>query len=104
MRQRTADICAFAIIVGTPAALIALNLPSDQVIASTSAAAVLYSAWRQGGGTPPSQGSGGRHGADSAAASDSGAVSESETRPGRGPSEQVGSRDPGIVPMSLRLA
>lgn len=48
MRQRTADLCAFAVIVGTPAALIALNLPSDQVIASTSAAAVLYSAWRQG--------------------------------------------------------
>ena len=94
MRQRTADLFAFAIIVGTPAALIALNLPSDQVIASTSAAAVLYSAWRQGGGTPPSQGSGGRHGAGSAAASDSGAVSESETRSGRGPSEQVGSRGP----------
>lgn len=54
MRQRTADLCAFAFIVAAPAGLIALDLPSDQVIAATSASAVLYSAWRQGGGRPPS--------------------------------------------------
>ncbi|MGW6315718.1 hypothetical protein [Streptomyces sp. NPDC055099] len=47
-RQRTADLRAFTTIVGTPAALIALNPPSDQVIASTSAAAVLYSALAPG--------------------------------------------------------
>jgi hypothetical protein len=82
MRQRTADLCAFAIIVGTPAGLIALNLPSDQVIASTSAVAVLYSAWRQGGGTPPSQDSRGRQGDGSEAGSSSGTAPGSGTGPG----------------------
>lgn len=80
MRQRTADLCAFAFIVAAPAGLIALDLPSDQVIAATSASAVLYSAWRQGGGRPPSQGPGGGRGAGS----DPGSGCDSDSGPASG--------------------
>lgn len=57
MRQRTGDLCVFAVTLTVPAGLIVFGLPSDQVIAATTATALLYSAWRQGGGGPPSQGS-----------------------------------------------
>ncbi|KIF01323.1 hypothetical protein PL81_36245 [Streptomyces sp. RSD-27] len=49
------DLCAFAVALTVPAGLIVFGLPSDQVIAATTATALLYSAWRQGGGGPPTQ-------------------------------------------------
>lgn len=86
MRQRTADLCALAIIVAAPVGLIALKLSSDQVIASTSATAILYSAWRQGGGTPPSSDPLRGHEAGSDPASGSGAAQGSGVAPGHGSS------------------
>lgn len=55
MRQRTADLCAFATVVTAAVTLIAVGLPSDQIIGVTSAVAILYSAWRQGSDRPPAR-------------------------------------------------
>ncbi|MFF3553703.1 hypothetical protein ACFYXL_09845 [Streptomyces tsukubensis] len=55
MRQRTADLYAFAVIVAAAVTLIAVGLPSDQIVGFTSAVAILYTAWRQGGERRPAR-------------------------------------------------
>ncbi|GEB62447.1 hypothetical protein GCM10017674_67690 [Streptomyces gardneri] len=86
MRQRTAALCSLSLVIAVPAGLIALGLPSDQVIALASASAVLYSAWRQGGAGQPSS-------RDTPSAHDGGyGRSEGERRPESGPGTESGPR------------
>ncbi|MBB4161628.1 hypothetical protein [Streptomyces cinereoruber] len=47
MRHTYVNLCALGLIVGAAVALIALGLPSEQIIAVSTAAGVLYTAWHQ---------------------------------------------------------
>jgi hypothetical protein len=47
MRQTYVNLCALALIVVATVVLIALGLPSEQIIAVSTAVGVLYSAWHQ---------------------------------------------------------
>ncbi|MET9378835.1 hypothetical protein ABZX98_32660 [Streptomyces sp. NPDC002992] len=47
MRQTSMNLCALALIVAAAVALIALGLPSEQIIAVSTAVGVLYTAWHQ---------------------------------------------------------
>lgn len=47
MRQTYVNLCVLVLTVGATVALIALDLPSERIIAVSTAAAALYTAWHQ---------------------------------------------------------
>ncbi|WP_326647257.1 hypothetical protein [Streptomyces sp. NBC_01750] len=56
MRQTYVNLYALALIVAAAVVLIALGLPSEQIIAVSTAAGVLYTAWHQANSRQPTRG------------------------------------------------
>ncbi|MDX2853103.1 hypothetical protein PV342_32645 [Streptomyces sp. PA03-3a] len=56
MRQTYVNLCALALIVVATVALITLGLSSEQIIAVSTAAGVLYTAWHQANSRQPTRG------------------------------------------------